>query len=99
MKNRRKFLLTLIAGLVAGAVVITPVIAEEFFGFVTKVDAAGKKLTVVKKDDTEVEVTTTDSTELASAEGEHPDRLREAVQCHEEVPGRRRERRSRHCDS
>ena len=47
MKNRRKFLLTLTAGLVAAAVIITPVIAEELFGSVTKVDVEGKKLTVI----------------------------------------------------
>ena len=36
MKNRRNFLLTVTSGLVALAVVITPVIAEEFFGFITR---------------------------------------------------------------
>jgi hypothetical protein len=64
MKNRRKFLLTLTAGLVAAVVVITPVIAEELFGFISSVDVAGKKLTVVTKDGDEVVVTTTDSTEI-----------------------------------
>jgi len=72
MKNRRNFLLTLTAGFVALAVVITPVIAEEFFGFITKVDAEGKKLTVVTKDDEEVEVKVTDSTEVASQKGSAP---------------------------
>ena len=72
MKNRREFLLTLTAGLVALAVIVTSVIAEEFFGFITKVDAERKKLTVVKKDDSEVEVKVTDSTEVASAKGTAP---------------------------
>jgi hypothetical protein len=72
MKNRREFLMAMTAGGVALAVVITPVIADEFFGFIIKVDAEGKKLTVVKKDDSEVEVTTTDTTELASAKGSAP---------------------------
>jgi len=72
MKNRREILLTLTATLVALAVIITPVIAAEFFGFITKIDAEGKKLTVVKKDDSEVEVKTTDSTELAGPKGSIP---------------------------
>jgi hypothetical protein len=70
MKNRREFVLTLTAGLVALAVIITPVIAEELFGVITKVDVAGKKLTVVEKDsDKEVTVTTTDDTELVTGKG------------------------------
>ena len=56
MKNRRAFLLTLTAGLVAAVVIITPVIAEEFFGFITNVDVEGKKVTVVTKDGDEVVV-------------------------------------------
>jgi len=69
MKNRRSFLLSLIAGLVALALIITPVIAEEFFGFITKVDVEGKKLTVVTKEDQEIEITTNDDTELVTAKG------------------------------
>jgi hypothetical protein len=72
MKTRRAFLLTLTAGVVAVAVIVTPVIAEDFFGFITKIDAEGKKLTVTKKDDSEVEVKVTDSTEVASAKGSAP---------------------------
>jgi len=72
MKNRREFLQALTAGLVALAVIITPVIADEFFGFITKIDIEGKKLTVVTKDDTEVEVKVTVSTEVASAKGSAP---------------------------
>jgi hypothetical protein len=71
MKNRRGFLLTITAGLVALAVIITPVIADELFGTITKVDVAGKKLTVVEKGtDKEVIVTTTDDTEYVSGKGE-----------------------------
>jgi hypothetical protein len=70
MKNRRGFLLMVTAGLVAAAVVITPVIAEEFFGLVTNVDLEGKKITVLTKGGEEVEVKTTDSTEVASAKGQ-----------------------------
>jgi hypothetical protein len=70
MKNRREFVLTLTAGLVALAVIITPVIAEELFGVVTKVDVAGKKFTVVEKDsEKEVVVTTTDETEAVTPKG------------------------------
>jgi hypothetical protein len=72
MKTRRELLMGLVAGLVALAVIVTPVIAEEFFGFITKVNPEGKTLTVVKKDDSEVEVKTTESTEVASAKGSAP---------------------------
>jgi hypothetical protein len=64
-------LLSLTAGLVAAAVIITPVIAEELMGALTKVDVEGKKLTVVEKGtDKEVVVTTTDATETVSGKGE-----------------------------
>jgi len=70
MKSRREFLLTLTAGVVALAVVITPVIAAELLGVITKVDVAGKKLTVVSDDSgKEVEITTTDDTEYTSKKG------------------------------
>jgi hypothetical protein len=70
MKNRRGFLLTLTAGLVALAVIITPVIAAELLGVMTKIDVAGKKVTVVS-DDTgkEIEITVTDDTEYTSKKG------------------------------
>jgi hypothetical protein len=70
MTTRRKFLMTLVAGLVAAAVVITPVIAEEFMGAVTNVDVEGKKITVLTKGGEEVEVKTTDKTEVSSPKGE-----------------------------
>jgi hypothetical protein len=70
LKNRRKFMLFLTAGLVAAAVVITPVIAEEFFGVITNVDLEGKKLTVLTKGGEEVEIKTTASTEISSTKGE-----------------------------
>jgi len=70
MKNRREFLLTLTAGLVALAVIITPVIADELLGVITKVDVEGKKLTVVEKEsDKEVTVKTTDDTEYVTGKG------------------------------
>ncbi len=72
MKNRREMLLALTAGLVALAVVITPVIAEELFGVITKVDVEAKKLTVVEKgSDKEIEVKTTDDTLLVTPKGEN----------------------------
>jgi biopolymer transport protein ExbD len=71
MKNRRGFLLAMVAGLMAAAVIITPVIADELFGAITKVDVDGKKLTVVEKgSDKEVVVTTTADTEYVSGKGE-----------------------------
>ena len=73
MKNRREFVLTLTAGLVALAVIITPVIAEELFGNVLTVDVDAKKLTVVTKDGTEVVVTTTDKTEFVTGKGDSID--------------------------
>src|SRR5207248_3816709 len=51
MQNRRNFLLTLTAGVVALAVIITPVIADELLGVITKIDVAGKKVTVESKED------------------------------------------------
>jgi len=70
MKTRRSFLLTMTAGLVALAVLAAPVIAEELFGVITKVDVAGKKLTVTPKgEDKDIEVTVTDDTEYVTAKG------------------------------
>lgn len=68
MKNRRTFLLTLTSGLVALAVLAAPVIAEELLGVITKVDVAGKTLTVTPKgeDAKDVTVTITDATEYVS---------------------------------
>ena len=70
MKNRRTFLLALTSTFVALAVMVGPVIADELFGVITKVDVAEKKLTVIEKDtDKEVIVTTTDTTEWISKKG------------------------------
>jgi len=74
MKNRRELLLTLTDGLVALAVIITPVIAEELMGFITSVDIAGKKVTVLTKGSEDpIEVTTTDSTEVVTLKGDTVD--------------------------
>ena len=43
MKLRREVLLTLTAGLVAGAVIIMPVLAEEPFGVITSVDVRAQE--------------------------------------------------------
>jgi hypothetical protein len=70
MKNRREFVLTLTAGLVALAVVITPVIAEELLGVITKIDVAGKKVTVESKEDgKDVVLTINDDTEQVTKKG------------------------------
>ena len=70
MKNRRKFLFSLAAGIVALGVVAGSALADELFGVLTKVDIAGKKVTVVEKDtDKEVVVTITDATEYVTKKG------------------------------
>jgi hypothetical protein len=71
MRNRRELLLTLIAGIVAAVVIITPVIAEELFGVITKID--GGVLTVTTKDGDTVEVKTTGSTEVVTGKGDSLD--------------------------
>jgi len=70
MKDRRSFLRAMAAGIVALVVVVAPAIADELLGIVTKVDVAGKKLTVVEKgSDKEVEITTNDDTEWVTKKG------------------------------
>lgn len=69
MKNRRTFLMTMAAGLMALTVVIAPVVAEELLGVITKVDVENKKLTVQEKGGGEVEITTTDDTEFITPKG------------------------------
>ncbi|MGP0069847.1 MAG: hypothetical protein ACLQGP_40375 [Isosphaeraceae bacterium] len=64
MQSRRGFLLTIVTGFVAMALVVGSVFADELLGVLTKVDVEGKKLTVVQKDtDKEIEVKVTDETE------------------------------------
>ena len=54
----------------APAVIVAPVIADELFGVITKVDVEGKRLTVVeKRTDKKVEVTTNDDTEYVTPRG------------------------------
>jgi hypothetical protein len=70
MTNRRGILLTLTAGFVALAMIITPVIAEELLGVMTKIDVASKKVTVESSSTgKEVVITTTDDTEYVSKKG------------------------------
>lgn len=70
MKTRREFVLALTAGLVAMAVIITPVIAEELLGVLTKIEDGGKKLTVESKEDgKDVIVTTNADTEYVTKKG------------------------------
>jgi len=71
MRTRRAFLMTLTAGVIALAVIAAPVIADELFGVITKVDVSGKKLTVEEKgSDKEVEVTVNDDTEYVNQKGD-----------------------------
>jgi len=70
MQNRRGFLLTAVTGVVALAMVVGTVIADELLGALTKVDVEGKKITVVEKDtDKEIQVTITDDTEYVTPKG------------------------------
>lgn len=70
MTNRRKFSASLIAAAVAFVVVAGSALADELLGVLTKVDIAGKKLTVVEKGtDKEIEVTVTDKTETTTKDG------------------------------
>ena len=71
MQNRRGFLLTAVTGVVALAMVVGTVIADELLGVLTKVDVEGKKITVVEKDtDKEVVVKITDDTVQVTKKGE-----------------------------
>jgi biopolymer transport protein ExbD len=66
MQNRRRFLLTLTAAVVAMGFVVGSVIAEELFGVITKVDVDGKEVTIEKKDTDpveEIKIKITDDTE------------------------------------
>jgi hypothetical protein len=70
MQNRRKFLLTITAGVVAMGFVVASVVADELLGVITKVDVDGKKITVVEKGtDKEIEVKITDDTETVTKKG------------------------------
>ncbi|MHC5540921.1 hypothetical protein ACYOEI_22090 [Singulisphaera rosea] len=73
MKSRRTFILSMTAGLMALALVVAPVIAEELLGVITKVDVDAKKVTVVEKDtDKEIQVTINDKTEQVTKKGTGP---------------------------
>ena len=70
MSNRRKFMTILTTLVAAFAFVVGSTLADELLGVLTKVDTAGKKVTVVEKDtDKEVEVTVTDTTEWVTKKG------------------------------
>ncbi|MFO0950582.1 MAG: hypothetical protein U0835_05410 [Isosphaeraceae bacterium] len=73
MKNRRGFLLSVVAAVVAMGVVVAPAIADELLGVITKVDVEGKKLMVLPKgEDKEIEVKVTDTTEVVTKKGSAP---------------------------
>ncbi|MFI5455516.1 MAG: hypothetical protein ACHRXM_08700 [Isosphaerales bacterium] len=70
MQNRRKFLLTLTAGVVAMGFVVASVLADELLGVLTKVDVEGKKITVEEKGtDKEIVLKITDDTEQVTKKG------------------------------
>jgi len=73
MQNRRKFLTTLVAGVVALGFIGTVALADELFGVITKVDVDGNKLMVLPKgEDKEIEVTVTSDTEVVTKKGSMP---------------------------
>jgi hypothetical protein len=75
MNNRRAFLPLLTASVVALGVIVAPVIADELFGVITKVDVESKKLTVQSKDGDETVVTTNDDTEIVLGKEGEPRKL------------------------
>ncbi len=69
MRNRRGLFLSLVVGVMAMGVVATAV-ADELLGILTKVDVAGKKITVEEKESgKDVVVTITDETEWVTKKG------------------------------
>ncbi len=69
MMNRRKFVLTLTACFAAMGFVVASVFADELIGVIIKTDEGAKKITVLDKDEKEVEVTITDDTEYVTKKG------------------------------
>jgi hypothetical protein len=70
--SRRGLLLSLTSMFVALLVLAAPVIADELLGVITKVDVEGKKLTVLTKDEGNVEITVNDKTEQVTKNGTVP---------------------------
>jgi hypothetical protein len=73
MKLWRDVLLTLTAVLVAGAVIIMPVLADEPFGVITSVDVANKKVGFLSKRGERFEFEIKDKTEIVNGRGEKID--------------------------
>ena len=73
MKLRREVLLTLTAGLLAVAVIVTSVFAEETFGVITHVAPESKKVSFVTKRGEKIELEITDRTEIVNGRGEKID--------------------------
>jgi hypothetical protein len=70
--SRRGLLLSLTSVCVALLVLAAPVIADELFGAITKVNVEAKKLTVVTKGGDSVEITVNDKTEYVGKDGPMP---------------------------
>jgi hypothetical protein len=70
MMTRRGFVLSLTTGLVALALVVGSVVADELIGLIIKVDADAKVIVVKQKGtDKEIKVKITDKTERVSKKG------------------------------
>jgi hypothetical protein len=72
MQSRRTFMFKVVTGFaVMGLVVVGTVLADELLGVISKVDAEGKKITVIEKDtDKEIEIKITDETKIVTKKGE-----------------------------
>lgn len=71
MQTRRSWVRVLAGGLVALAVLVLPVLAEELLGTVKSVDVAAKKVVVTEKGTlVSIEVTVTDQTVIETPKGE-----------------------------
>jgi hypothetical protein len=73
MKLRREVLLTLTASLVAMAVIIVPVLADEPFGVITSVDVKNKKVDFLTQRGEPLKFAITDSTEIVNGKDEKVD--------------------------
>jgi len=70
MQNRRGFMLTMITGFVALAMVVGSVIADELLGVIAKVNVDDKKVTILEDDtDKKIDVKVNDETEWVTRKG------------------------------
>jgi hypothetical protein len=73
MKNPRALLLALTTGIAAVTAVLTPALAEQLFGVITRVDLDENKIVLVTPGKEAPEIKTTASTEVVSSHGDKID--------------------------